>query len=254
VILKAGWLAGTYISHASVITMAKPWNISWQSNVLHIILTVGIDQIVRLAKIQHLSEHPRDPSSLFEDASLPLTDIRLAGEGTDDTKSSKTLICGLVTERLKYRSHHTATTDTQQTLEVKSHDDVSGITVTTTFVTYPDTPALRCFATVHNEGAERVVLCQVNSLVVGGMANGSRKWWDEYIAASATNTWFREAQWHDHDLPSLGLDSIGVVELNQGHVGSHAAYSVVNRGNFSSGGMLPMGMLRRRDDKETWLW
>jgi len=170
--------------------MAEAINISWQAGALEVVLTVGGDGIVRLAGIHHVDQPKtaRDSSALFEDASLPLTDIRLAGEGTDDTKSSKTLICGLVTERLQYQRHHETSDSKQQTLEVISRDDVSGITVTTTFIVYPGTPALRCFATLHNEGTKDVILCQVNSLVVGGLAHGSRKWWHDYVAASATNT------------------------------------------------------------------
>ena len=219
---------------------------------LKVSLLVGTDRLVRLKSIQPTGKHDAPPArnNLCADSSLPLTDIRLAGEGTGDTKSSKTLICGRIADRLKYQSH----SQSGLTLEVVSFDEVSQITVTTTLITFQNTPALRAFTTVRNDGTTPIILSQVNSMVFGGMTNGCKEWWHDYIASHATNTWFREAQWRDHDLPSLGLDSLGVIELNQGHYGSHAAFSIQNRGNFSTGGMLAMGMLRRRDDKDTWLW
>jgi alpha-galactosidase len=236
--------------------MACPRTIHCQSDSLHVIFTIKDDDIVRVKSIEPIGEDygcqidTEEP----EDAALPLVDIRLVGEGTGDTKSSKTLICGLVTDRLKYRSHHKSADEEKQTLEITSFDTVSGLAVTTTIILFEGTPTLRCFSTVKNEGTRNIILCQVTSLVIGGLTKGDKTWWKDYYGSSATNTWFREAQWHDDDLPTLGLDSMGIIELNQGHVGSHATYSLSNRGNFSSGGNLPMGMVRRKDSTETWLW
>ncbi|KAL6242119.1 hypothetical protein RBB50_011031 [Rhinocladiella similis] len=235
--------------------MADTREIRWQTPDLTVILTIESDQIVRLKEITPVGERAIPPrSSLFSESSLPLTEVRLAGEGTDDTKSSKTLVCGAVTKRLKYQSHQESTSGQQQSIEVTSHDDVSKLTVTATLVAYPGSPVLRSYTKVRNDGDTAIILCQVTSLVVGGLTGGSREWFQDYVASSATNTWFREAQWHDHDLPSIGLDSIGVCELNQGHLGGHTSYSVSNRGGFSTGGMLAMGMLKKRDGQDTWLW
>ena len=126
--------------------------------------------------------------------------------------------------------------------------------MTATLIAYSDAPVLQAFTTVRNDGERDVVLTQVTSLVAGELTGGTREWYHDFVASSATNSWCREAQWHDHDLPSIGLDSIGVIELNQGHVCSHATYSVSNRGSFSAGSMLPMGMLKAKHGKETWLW
>lgn len=186
--------------------MPDPEDIILESNVLKVSLVIGTDSIVRLKSIQPVGKYDALPpaSNLCDDSSLPLTDIRLAGEGTGDTKSSKTLICGRIADRLKYRSHH----QSELTLEVVSFDEVSHIIVTTTLITYHDTPALRAFTTVRNDGTMPVILSQINSLVFGGMTSGCKDWWHDYVASHATNTWFREAQWRDHDLPSLGLDSL----------------------------------------------
>jgi alpha-galactosidase len=237
--------------------MAEIQEIRWETDALHVLLIIGADQIVRVKEIQPAGDIPAATtarSNRSPDASLPLTDIRLAGEGTGEHKSSKTLICGSVTSRLKYKTHRESVSAEQRSLEVESYDDVTKLTVTATLIAYPGTPALRSFATVRNDGEEDIILSQVTSLVAGRLTGSTREWWHEYVASTANNTWFREAQWHDHDLPSLGLDTIGLYELEQGHLASHVSYSVSNRGSFSTGGKLPMGMLKRKDGKETWLW
>lgn len=237
--------------------MTAPREIKWETSSLLIVLTVEEDLVVRLKTVRPAGiEEPKSTKGILcEDSSLPLTEIRLAGEGTADHKSSKSLICGSVTARLKYKFHREfENAEKQQTLQVTSHDDVTKLTVTATLVAYEGTPTLRSFTTVQNDGDQDIVLCQVTSLVTGGLTGGTREWYHDYVTSSATNTWFREAQWHDHELPTLGLDSLGILELNQGHVASHASYSVQNQGSFSTGGSLPMGMLKRRSGGDTWLW
>ena len=244
--------------------------IRWQTDALLVVLAVDKqDRVVRLKEITSNATateavKSKDRSNLFSDSSTPLTEIRLAGKGTSDHKSARNLICGSVSLRLKYQSHQETVIDSsdkdnnsgtnQQRLEITSHDSVSKITAVATLIVFGSTPAVRSYTTVRNDGNDNIVLTQVSSLVVGGLTGGEGKWWQGYVASSATNTWFREAQWHDHDLPTLGLDSLGVIELDQGHLSSHAAYSVESRGSFSTGGMLPMGMLKSRDRKKIWLW
>lgn len=237
--------------------MSKPREIRWQTSALLVVLTIGADEVVRLKTIQPMTAFTNKPparTNLCEESSLPLTEVRTAGEGTDDTKTSKTLVCTRLGTRLKYKSHKEIDHGQQQSLEITSYDEATKLTVTAHLVAYSAVPVLRSYTTVKNEGEKDIILSQVSSLVVGGLTGGVRDWWKDYIASSATNTWFREAQWHDHDLPSIGLDSLGVIELNQGHVGDLAAWSVSNRGNFSTGGMLPMGMLKATKGTDTWLW
>ena len=233
--------------------MAETREIRWETPSLQVVLNIEADQIVRLKGIQPAGSK-ESLENLQHDASLPLTEIRLEGSGTCEHKSSKTLVGASLTERLKYQSHQKSESEGKHLLEIISHDDVSKLTVTANLVSYPGTPALRSFTAVKNEGEADLILTQVTSLVVGGLAGGIQDWYHEYVASSATNTWFREAQWHDHALPTLGLDNLGLLELNQGHPASQASYSISNHGSFSTGGMLPMGMLKRKAGKETWLW
>ncbi|KEF63624.1 alpha-galactosidase [Exophiala aquamarina CBS 119918] len=241
--------------------MAGVQEIRFGTDALLVVIGIDSDQVVRLKEVRPAGDKPAPTvikGNRLLDGSLPLTDIRLAGHGTGEHKSSKTLVCGSVTSRLKYKSHRESESPEQRTLEIISYDDVTKLTVTATLVAYHGTPTLRSFATVRNDGDEDIVVSQVTSLVMGGLTGSltghTREWWHEFVESSATNTWFREAQWHDHDLPSIGLDTIGLYELNQGHLASHITHSLSNSGSFSTGGMLPMGMLKRKQGKETWLW
>jgi alpha-galactosidase len=231
--------------------MAEISEIRWETPSLLIVLTIQEDRVVHLRGIYPTGTEPPADST---DSSLPLTEVRFAGEGTTDTKSSKTLVCAYASSRLKYQGHREQVNGQQRSLEITSYDDTAKFTVIATLIAYSGAPVVRSFATVRNDGPADIILSQVTSLVVGGLTGGTAEWYHDYVASSATNTWFREAQWHDHSLPSIGLDNVGVYKLPEKHRGSHASYSASNHGSFSTGGMLPMGMLRHRDGKDTWLW
>ena len=79
------------------------------------------------------------------------------------------------------------------------------------------------------------------------------KWWNDYDLSIATNTWFREAQWQDMSLPSVGICDYGLYDIGE-KVGSMSHFDLSNRSTFSTQGHLPMGMLKRKDQGETWLW
>jgi alpha-galactosidase len=191
---------------------------------------------------------------LFPSSVVPLVSVKLTGEGKIDNKTSKTLIGGALSARLKYQSHETAQDGAVQEISIKSSDDKTGILVTTNLVVYSSIPVVRSSVTITNTSASSsIVVTQLSSFTIGGMT-GSHQWFDEYTAMSATNSWFREAMWHEHTLPELGIDNDGICELKSGHTASQASFSLSNRGSFSTGTYLPMGLLKSKDHGDTWLW
>ncbi|TPX11550.1 uncharacterized protein E0L32_007761 [Thyridium curvatum] len=194
-------------------------------------------------------------SRYFDNHSLPLAEIRLTGEGNHTSKSSKSLVASYIGKRLQYRKHqeerHAESRVT--TLDIEMYDDKTQITVTSHLTVYDDIPVVRSSATVRNDSDEKITVSQVSSLVVGGLAR-SKEWWNDYVISEANNTWFREAQWKDTSLPDAGIDDFGIYGMPDAHFASIASYSVSNHGTFSTQGHLPMGMLKRRDNTETWLW
>ncbi|KAL4874595.1 glycoside hydrolase superfamily [Aspergillus karnatakaensis] len=195
---------------------------------------------------------PPPASKYFSDSSAPLVEVRLAGEGTEKHKSSKALVGTYVGPRLKYQSHEIQTGDGTKTLNVTLSD--SKITVISHLTVYDSTPIVRATATIQNSSDSDVVLTQLTSLVLGGLTSSSANWWTDYTLSVPNNSWFREAQWIEHSLPSLGVDDYGAYGRPENHYASLAHYAVSNRGTFSTEGHLPMGLLKRKDNAETWLW
>lgn len=218
-------------------------------------LVVGKDEIVRISSILPDSSPVEKPKhSPLGDGSVPLFGVRLSGEGTQKYKSSRAQIGSYISSRLKYRSHKVHSHPHVEALHVTSHDELSKISVTAHLSVFPGIPVLRSTVTISNDSRESIVISQLSSLIVGALGEKPTSCWLDYTLSTSTNTWFREAQWRDQSLPSVGLDDIGLSELADGHDASLASFSISSRGSFSTGTHLPMGLLKRNDLKETWLW
>ncbi|GMG08834.1 unnamed protein product [Aspergillus oryzae] len=235
--------------------MALPKTITLQTDVLSVNVYVDDQGAAFLQEVIPLPGSSRPSvSKYFANPYAPLVEVRLAGEGTAKHKSSKSLIGTYVGNRLRYRSHEIRQHADTHTLNVTLKDPVSKVTVIAHLTIYQSTRVLRATSTIRNDSDKDIVVTQLSSLVLGGLTAGAEKWWSDYVLAVANNSWFREAQWIDHDLPSLGIDDYGVYGRPEEHAASLSHYSVSNRGTFSTEGHLPMGLLKRTDNTETWLW
>ena len=206
--------------------------------------------------IRHISPRGSTVSPAPAKSVIPVISARLAGEGNPQTgnKTSKSQIGSYLTQRLKYESHQTSQDGDKETLEIVSKDGVTGISVSLRLTVYGELPVLRSVATITNNSDKDLVITQLSSLTIGGLTPASETWYDDYTLLTATNTWFREAQWREQTLPEVGIDDNGINKLPDGHTGSQANFSLQNLGSFSTGTHLPLGMLKSRDDKDTWLW
>ncbi|KAH8694959.1 glycoside hydrolase superfamily [Talaromyces proteolyticus] len=231
-------------------------NITVQTNALRVSIHIDEEGVAWLHEV-HPAGSASQPSKSkhFSSSCAPLVEVRLSAEGTARHKSSKTLIGTYIGTRLRYQSHKINDEENTQSLEVTLADSVSSIIVVCHLTLYKSTPVLRASATIQNNGAQDIVVTQLTSLVIGGLTTSSEQWWSDYVLSVPYNSWFREAQWIEHDLPSVGVDDYGVHSVpDDNHWGSISHYAVSNRGTFSTEGHLPMGMLKRRDDADTWLW
>ncbi|KAM0185103.1 hypothetical protein ACHAPI_012298 [Fusarium lateritium] len=89
---------------------------------------------------------------------------------------------------------------------------------------------------------------------MGGLTKTTNNWNTDYTLMTATNSWFREAQWRTNSLPDIGIDKNGIYGLPDGHSGSQATYGLQNRGSLSTGSHLPMGVLLSEAHSDTWAW
>lgn len=233
-----------------------PFTIEWETDVLDLTLAINEDGVVCL---RHLLPHgepmPKSSSPFFSNSDLPLVSIKMAGKGnTTRDKTAKCLIGTVLSTQLRYRAHESHQEKDKATLDVIAADDQMGIQVVQHFTVYRGVPVLRSSAVITNTSASSCVVTQLSSLTMGGVTTSVRDWVHSYKLMTANNSWFREAQWQDHDLTALGIDDNGIWQLPGGHPASLASHSVTSRGSFSTGTYLPMGLLKREDDGDVLLW
>lgn len=237
-------------------TTQTPTEIVFGNEAVDMILRIDDQGCVYFDDILPVNASPRAQGTpYFESSATPICEVRLSGEGNKQSKTSKALVGSYVGTRLRYRSHDIKTDDGQgrKTLYVVLQDEQTSIIVTSHMVLLDGLPVLRSSTTVHNDGKKDVVVTQVSSLAIGGLTR-SKEWWADFTVSYATNTWFREAQWREQSLPDVGLDDLGLYQLDQGHLAPMSTFDVSNRGTFSTQGHLPLAMLKRRDNAATWLW
>ena len=235
-----------------------PQYVKWDTGAVALVIRIEPDGKTFLESLRPSgSSEPKISSKHFEDASLPLVAARLSGFG-NVSKTSKCLIGSHLSEQLVYKKHTTTTAaDGQESrLDVILADEATGIEFTVHYKTFGTVPVVRSSVTALNTSTTDVVLTQLSSFSFGGLTTdaASDSWWNEYTLLTAKNSWFREAQWHEESLVSLGLSDIGVFDTGDGHKASFASHSLSNRGSFSTGTHLPMGLLKRRDLQECFIW
>lgn len=231
--------------------------IEWETDSLHLTLVVNENGVVGLHSLRPRGT-PEQPSisPLFKDSDLPLVSIRLVGEGNTADKTSKCLIGSYLSARLKYQSHEVSSKDDKETLDVDCYDEATGVRVVHHFLVYVGVPVLRSSSTIYNTSqTSSVVVKQLSSLTIGGLTRSSPQWVHDYQLKTATNSWFREAQWRDHNLSDIGIDDNGICSLPEStHRASHGNFSLSSHGSFSTSTYLPMGLLKRSDEKDVLLW
>ncbi|KAL9575775.1 hypothetical protein ACKAV7_000132 [Fusarium commune] len=234
----------------------NPIFISWRTTPLTINLTQNEFGAICLYEILPLNHcHQKSASHFFASSELPLVSVRLSGEGNTNDKTAKSLVGGYLSSRLRYKSHQQSQDGDVQRLDIHSEDERAGISVTAHLSVYRDVPVLRSAVTITNESkSSDVIVTQISSLTIGGLTTRSNEWNKDYVLSTATNSWFREAQWRKHYLPEIGIDKNGICELCDGHSGSQATFSLQNRGSFSTGSHLPMGILESKSNSDTWAW
>ncbi|VUC37246.1 unnamed protein product [Clonostachys rosea] len=232
--------------------------IKWHTEALKMDFLVNKDGVVCIKHILPTTTEPLPRASPnFESSELPMVSLRISGEGGGDTKTAKTLIGTTLSERLQYQSHRISKREdgSSETLVIECGDDITGIHVATDFTIYGSIPVVRTQATISNTSTSTdIVLTNVCSLTVGDMTASSYRWFEDYSMLYANSTWFREAQWEERTLPSVGLDNNGILELGDGLMASLAHFELSSRGSFSTGGHLPMGILKHRNNEDTWMW
>ncbi|KAK1704795.1 uncharacterized protein BDZ83DRAFT_758709 [Colletotrichum acutatum] len=233
--------------------------IRWHTDALKIDFLINKDGVICVDRILPTTVEPSPRSSPnFESSELPLVSIRVSAEGSGDIKTAKTLVDTTLSDRLRYQSHRIIKSDdgSKETLTVDCSDNATNIHVVASFTIYGSIPVVRAQTTITNQSTNNqdIVLSNISTLMIGNMTSTSDRWFEDYSLFHANSTWFREGQWEERSLPSVGLDNNGVLELGDGLLASLAHFELSSRGSFSTGGHLPMGALKQRNNEDTWMW
>ena len=191
-----------------------------------------------------------DPATSNPETGLPIAEIQLGGEGSG-ANSSERLAGSAVGRRLRAVEHRNWDEGGMAHLEVTARDASTGILVIARWSSWPDLPVVRCETEVV-AGDAAVELRAVSSVALGGISAPGSQWWHDHEVGFAHNTWFREAVWQARTPAELGLDDAGMSAWRI--PSSRASFALGQRGSWSTGGHLPMGILRSRDARRSLLW
>ena len=224
--------------------MGQTETIVWRPGAIELDLDLGAGAPPTIRRFVTVGDNTvSDPS-----VGLPIAEIHLGGEGSG-ANSSERLAGSAVGRRLRTVGHRNWTEDGMAYLEVTARDEASGILVITTWSSWPDLPVVRTSTEVI-AGEAAVELRAVSSVALGGISTPGASWWHDHEVGFAHNTWFREMVWQRRTPAELGLDDAGLGEWDI--LSSRASFALQQRGSWSTGGHLPMGILRSRERSLLW--
>jgi alpha-galactosidase len=224
----------------------QPQIVRWRPGALELDLDLGADRPPTVQRLAGIGDGDEPALS----AALPIAEVHLGGEGSG-ISSSERLMGSAVGLRLRTVAHRTWVEGGMEHLEVTARDAVSGVLVIARWSSWPDLPVVRCETEIV-AGEHAVDVRAVSSVALGGISAPRSQWWHDHEVGFAHNTWFREMMWQRRTPAELGLDDTGL--RTWGIPSSRASFTLGQRGSWSTGGHLPMGMLRSRVDRRTLLW
>lgn len=224
----------------------KTDSVTWRPGALELDLDLGSDAPPMVTRFAALG----DTTAPSRAAALPIAELHVGGEGSG-ADSSERLAGSAVGRRLRTVGHRSWDEGGRSHLEVTAEDPATGIHVISRWSAWPDLPAVRCETEVV-AGESAVELRAVSSIALGGISAPGSQWWIDHEVGFANNTWFREAVWEARTPGELGLDDAGL--RTWGIPSSRASFVLGQRGSWSTGGHLPMGILRSRTERRSLLW
>ncbi|VUC26005.1 unnamed protein product [Clonostachys rosea] len=183
---------------------------------------------------------------------LPLTQVRLLGEGSIFGTSERQ-VYSATSSRLVYVSHEELTTsDGIHILEILTRDPITKIEILNRYTVFGNIPVVRSTAVVTNLGCKDIFLETFASLSIGFLNRGFEEWFNDYQVVVANSSNFREAQWKAFNFPDIGMDWVGESDFDK--PGTRASFSKSNLGTFSTSNSLPMGALVKTDGTGSIAW
>ena len=182
---------------------------------------------------------PTGGTSLVEP--LPLVDVFTSIERK--TRMSRSHVFSTIGRRLRYSRH----TLGDSSLEITQYDERTGLSVTTHISVLAGTAAARFETSMRNDGPTRVSLIAVTSAVLG---LGSGPSLDRLDVAWGESEWIAEGRWHESPLLELAAPVAQGRRQPEGRV----HFSATSHGAWSTGEVLPVGVIADRDSGDAIAW
>ena len=223
-------------------------SLTWNTATLTLEFSMGASSPVCLKEIL-----PAGACDLTGDASEPtrshagirqplhlqaLVELYVAGRG--HARSSERAVESKVGRELRYESHSTYTEDGFDTLEITQRHPGLGLIVTSVIRAPKVAAAFQSITSVTNRGSNPVTLYAVSSFVLGLDKHNSGFEPRSTSVSSAKNEWLAENRWTTR--PVI-LDDLVDLDLGVHDQDPRGALTVSSAGSWSTGRVLPMGVL-----------
>jgi len=176
-----------------------------------------------------LADGPTDPQ--------PLVELTTVGHGR--FPGGFRHVDSTIGTRLRHRSHHATEDGTDLWFRVLQEDAATGLQAESVFRAEAGVPAFQTWTEVRAERGEHVVDF-VSSFASGAFLTDSGVTVDELSLLHADNDWAAESRWRTDPLRSIGLARI---DREAQHHPPRSRAVVQNRGSWSTGEALPIGVL-----------
>jgi alpha-galactosidase len=176
-----------------------------------------------------LADGPDDPQ--------PLVELTTVGHGR--FPGGYRHVDSTIGARLRPVSHHVSEDGTDLWFRVVQADAATGLQVESVFRARPGVPAFQTWTEVRAEDGEHVVDF-VSSFATGAFLTDSGAGVDELMLTHADNDWAAESRWRTDPLRDIGLARI---DREAQHHPPRSRAVVQNRGSWSTGEALPIGVL-----------
>jgi alpha-galactosidase len=180
----------------------------------------------------------------------PVAEILAASYG--HTQASGRLIQTSIGDSLRYSSHDETTADGAHSLDLVMTVDDPELLVTLRLRAYAGVAALRSSVHVRNLGQASVTLQSVTSWSSAfGARGGAAPDFSSWQLLSGRSDWLAEGRWEQAPLRGPEFPVIQQQLTGNQPRGSH---SVVSRGSWSTGSVLPVGAVVNDELGIAWLW
>lgn len=176
-----------------------------------------------------LADGPVDPQ--------PLVELTTVGHGR--FPGGYRHVDSTISARLRYVSHEESTDGTDLWFRIVQEDAATGLQAESVFRARAGVAAFRTWTEARAERGEHVVDF-VSSFATGAFLTDSGATVDEFTLAHADNDWAAESRWRTDPLRDIGLARI---DREAQHHPPRSRAVVQNRGSWSTGEALPIGLL-----------